>query len=315
MNKTFSATGVSPVFFLRKNEEASFTFTPSTGEGTTFDGRVFLERSDDGGLSWSLEASVTAAGYIKNIGKDANYRFRCDYSIAQLAEASPTLTGTATVATTDVIEKVQVFTNSNGVEVAKITEEGLEAKVLKQDGVQVATTTGAQTLTNKTLTSPSISSPVQTGQSNIQGGAAAPVSVLNLGSNSTIGTHVKVIEEVVSLAENDAKYKAMTTPIPAGAVILSVQANIEATVTGGSTTVKIGLGPNGGDVDAYGLSGDLVKNTKINTIPAWAVLATETAIDVNGVVTNGSALGDTNITAGSVRVRVVYLQLVSLANA
>ena len=144
-------------------------------------------------------------------------------------------------------------------------------------------------------------------------GAATPAVALGLGSTAATGAHVKVIDETVSLVENAALYKAMTTPIPAGAVILSVQANVQAALTGGSTTVKVGLGPNASDPDKYGKTSDLTQNQKINTIPDWAVLSAEEAIDICSCATGGGA-GDTALTVGSVRVRIVYLTLTSLAN-
>lgn len=174
--------------------------------------------------------------------------------------------------------------------------------------------------TSPTITTPILTSPAKTGgtqstQENYTTGNAAGQSAINLGNSVTEGTHVKVIDETLSLASLGAKFKAMTTPIPSGAVILSVQANIETLVVAGGTTVKIALGLHGGDVDKYGITGSLVKNQKINTVPDWAVLSGAEQIDVNGVLTDGSDLGGTNISAGSVRVRVVYLQLASLTDA
>lgn len=122
-----------------------------------------------------------------------------------------------------------------------------------------------------------------------------------------------IIDEVVDLTGNAALYKAISEDVPAGAVILSVQANIDATVTGGSTTVKIGIGLNASDPDKYGLSGNLAQNTKINTTPALARLSADTTLDVCACATNGAA-GDTNITAGKVHVKIVYQLFADLAD-
>lgn len=146
-------------------------------------------------------------------------------------------------------------------------------------------------------------------------GNAAGQTVFNLGLTKAEGFHLKVIDETISLASLGAKFVALTTAIPSGAVIVSAQLNVEALVVAGGTTVKVALGINDGDVDKYGITTNLTKNQKINTIPDWAVLSAEEQIDVCAVVTNGSALGDTNVSAGSVRVRIVYLQLASLTNA
>lgn len=146
-------------------------------------------------------------------------------------------------------------------------------------------------------------------------GAAAAAVAQRFGASATEGLEIKVIDEDVSLASAGAKYVALTDAVPAGAVILSVQANVEALVVAGGTTVKVGVGLNAGDMDKYGKTSDLTQNQKIDTIPDWAVLGGEEQLDVCGVVTNGSTLGDSNLTAGTVRVRVVYLVPNSLDDA
>lgn len=146
-------------------------------------------------------------------------------------------------------------------------------------------------------------------------GSAAGAAALGFGKTKAEGLQAKVIEETLDLTGLAAKFKAMTTAIPTGAVIVSAQVNVEATVVAGGTTVKVALGLNAGDVDKYGLGAALTQNTKITKVPDWAVLSGNEQIDVCGVISDGSALGDTNISAGSVRVRVVYLQAANLANA
>lgn len=132
---------------------------------------------------------------------------------------------------------------------------------------------------------------------------------------SACGGLMRSIDETVDLTDAGAKYVSMTNAVPTGAVIVSVQANIETLAVAGGTTVKIGIGANAGDVDAYGKTTALTKNLKINTIPDWAVLAADTTLDVCGIVTDGSALGNTNLSAGSVRVVIRYLIPTSLPNA
>jgi hypothetical protein len=126
---------------------------------------------------------------------------------------------------------------------------------------------------------------------------------------------IQVLDEVVDLTSAGAKFVAMTTAVPSGAVILGVESNIDAAITAGGTSVKVGIGLNAGDVDKYGLSDDLSQNTKTNLIPDWTVLSSSEQIDVCAVVTDGSALGDTNFSAGMVRVRVYFLALAGLPNA
>lgn len=145
-------------------------------------------------------------------------------------------------------------------------------------------------------------------------GSAAGAVAVSYGGTAAEGARIHILEETISFVANAALYKAMTTPVPAGAVILSAQANVQTALTGGSTTVKVGLGLNASDPDKYGLSSALTKNAKISTIPDWAVLAAPEAIDVCSCASNGAA-GDTALTVGSVRVRVVYLAVADLVNA
>lgn len=169
----------------------------------------------------------------------------------------------------------------------------------KANAAQAAAISGASPRTNMVVTA----------------GAAVPAVGLGLGLDATEGYQLMVIDETLNLTALGAKFKALTTAVPSGAVILSAQANIEAAVTAGGTTALVALGLNGGDVDKYGISTALTKNNKINTIPAHAVLSGTEQIDVCGVVVGGATLGDTNISAGSVRVRVVYAIPTSLKNA
>jgi hypothetical protein len=122
-----------------------------------------------------------------------------------------------------------------------------------------------------------------------------------------------VIEETVNFTVA-AKYKTLTTYIPANAVIHCVQANITSAVTAGGTSVKIGLGDHSGTTNTYGLTSGLTKNLKITT-PVTPALFGGGAIDVCVTTTAGTGLGDTNASAGAVRVRIVYEQVADLANA
>lgn len=134
------------------------------------------------------------------------------------------------------------------------------------------------------------------------------------GTPGTWESKSVVIDEVVDFTGLDVASKAMTAEIPAGAVIESVQANIDALVVAGGTTVKVGIAPDVADPDEYGLSAALTKNTKISVIPAPAVLATAETLSVFACATAGG-VGDTNITAGKVRVRVTYRVAAALPNA
>lgn len=139
--------------------------------------------------------------------------------------------------------------------------------------------------------------------------------VASLGANVTEGLQYYVIDEVVDLTAAGAKFVALTNTIPAKSVILAVSANVEELAVAGGTSVKIGIGPNGTDPDKYGFTGALTKNTKLSTILADVVLSSAEQIDVCAVTTAGSALGDSNFTAGKVRVRIAYKKLIDLADA
>ncbi len=110
--------------------------------------------------------------------------------------------------------------------------------------------------------------------------------------------------------------------IPAGSHVLSVQANVAVLAVAGGTSVKIGVGFDA-DPDAYGLTGSLVQNQKIDTFmknydllldtsPGFtargnSVQWTREAIALKAYPCNSSGdIGDTGFTAGSLRVRVVY---------
>jgi len=138
---------------------------------------------------------------------------------------------------------------------------------------------------------------------------------LRFGGSITEGLEVRVMEEEVDLVSAGAKFVALSNTIPIGSVILSVQANIDEAVTAGGTTVSISIGTNGVDPDLYGFVNSLSQNAKIDTIPDWEVLGDNVQLDVCGTIADGTALGDTNLSDGIVRVRIVYLACNSLDDA
>lgn len=300
----------------------------------TFVGTWVLQQSVDQGQTWQQLATGAATQTVTEVKPDTAGR----PSVLVRFICSAFTSGTIETNLADVAVEVASFADGMLV----LTEAGAEVAgtfaadgAITSGGVAVPTVSSTSTLTNKTLTSPvintpsiatpSMSNPAMTGNGTFadlvgsglaltKAGFAGSVA-LTIGVDATHGLQFKQIDEVVDLSALGAKSKALTTPIPAGAVIISAQANIDELVVAGGTTVKVALGLAAGDVDKYGKSADLVLNTKFNTLADWAVLAAEEAIAVCGVTTDGSALGDSNITAGKVHVRIVYLQLASLANA
>lgn len=146
----------------------------------------------------------------------------------------------------------------------------------------------------------------------LTGGAAAAAVILRLGDTATEGLELRVIDETTAVLAGVST--DLTQDIPDSAVILSVQGNVESALTGGGTTTNWAIGTTA-DPDLYSPTvGDLTKNSKIDYIPDWSVTAG--AVDINiKAVTAAGAIGDTALTVGTVRVRIVYLTVNSLDDA
>jgi len=137
------------------------------------------------------------------------------------------------------------------------------------------------------------------------------MSVQTLGS--LFGWTVKKLQADVTLSTTAADVDTdLEQDFPAGAVVLSVRANIHTLVVAGSTSVKIGIGITT-DEDKYGKTTGLTKNLKITTIPDWAVLAAAEDVQVQVCDTSGDE-GDTAASAGIVTVELIWAELANLAN-
>lgn len=136
--------------------------------------------------------------------------------------------------------------------------------------------------------------------------------IQRIGATATEGLEMRVYEATVS----PAAVETNLVNIPANSAIMSVQSNVETALTGGGTTVTYSIGTTG-DPDKYGTpSSDLLtQNAKSNFIPAWTFLTSSEQMVLTGAATGGASDGDTALSVGSVRVRVVYLTLVNLDNA
>lgn len=150
----------------------------------------------------------------------------------------------------------------------------------------------------------------------LKGGAAAAAVVARFGASATEGWEIKVIDEDVTLT--NAVAEDLTEDIPTGAVILSVQANLETLIAGDTTgddgLTKVGIGISS-DPDKYGKTAALTQNSKVDTIPDWAVLASPEDIQVYAVDNSGTAVTEKFVAAGVVRVRIVYAVCNSLDDA
>lgn len=151
---------------------------------------------------------------------------------------------------------------------------------------------------------------------NLQAGAAAAAVALRLGGTETEGLEVKVIDEVVTTT--NAVENNLTQTVPSGAVILSVQANLDSLIVGDGTGdnlgVKVGVGTTA-DPYKYGITSALTANLKIDTIPAHAVLSGAETVCVKLAKTDGTAATEKFVAGGLVRVRIVYLTNNSLDDA
>lgn len=149
-----------------------------------------------------------------------------------------------------------------------------------------------------------------------------------LGPDATHGMKTVVYEATVSpIAIETALFT-----LPANSVIDHVQANVQAALTGGGTTVTFGIGITG-DVDKFGTAFSagaqadlLTQNAKINAIgspasppqPGTGIGEYQPAaisVKLIGAATGGATAGNTALTVGSVKVRVVYRTLMDMANA
>ena len=145
-------------------------------------------------------------------------------------------------------------------------------------------------------------------------GAAGAAEVAHrFGLTTTEGLELHIIDDDINMASVISQDLAQN--IPTGAVILSVQCNLEtAVVPTGGTGTKIGIGDPAVDPDLYGLTTSTVQNQKIDTIPDWAVLGAALDLQVNFCDAAG-ALATLAVSSGIVRVHIVFYTLNSLDNA
>lgn len=136
--------------------------------------------------------------------------------------------------------------------------------------------------------------------------------VARLGASATEGFEVRVYEATIS----PAAVETNALNVPAGAVLLSVQTNVETALVAGGTSVTLSIGTTD-DPDKYGThaTDSLAQNQKIDTVPDWAVLGSSEQIVLTAAATGGASDGDSAFSAGAVRVRIVYLALNSLDDA
>lgn len=122
------------------------------------------------------------------------------------------------------------------------------------------------------------------------------------------------VDKTVDLTTLGALFINICT-IPAGSKVKCAIVQILTLIVAGGTSVKVGIGTHGTSPSLLGKTADLLKNTQNGLVPADAasLIAGSTNIDLSAVATAG-AIGDTNISAGSARVILVYDTPVVLTN-
>lgn len=155
-------------------------------------------------------------------------------------------------------------------------------------------------------------------------GTGAVIDVV--GPDLTHGVKTVVLEVTLTPAAIET---ALLT-LPANSCVDWLQANIQAALTAGGTTTTVSFGITG-DVDAYGTmmsagaQADLLtQNGKADFIGRVASGAgaslgvfspAAVSIKMIGAATGGASAGDTALSVGSVKVRIGYRTIMSLANA
>lgn len=155
-------------------------------------------------------------------------------------------------------------------------------------------------------------------------GTGAVIDVV--GPDLTHGVKTAVLEVTLTPA---AVETALLT-LPANSCVDWLQANIQAALTAGGTTTTVSFGITG-DVDAYGTmmsagaQADLLtQNGKADFIGRVASGAgaslgvfspAAVSIKMIGAATGGASAGDTALSVGSVKVRIGYRTIMSMANA
>lgn len=259
------------------------------------------------GMAAAAKATTAALAYVELVdinpvaagavpaGSISNAELATDVKVGSLGALT-------TTAQTSVVAAI------NEINALKPTTPGTvdTSKLLQADANKDVTA-----LRNLTLTGV-----IGTPSAQLTAGAATPAVAMRLGATATEGMEIKVYDEVISLT--NAVTTNTTLAVPAGAVILSAQVNLQTAVVGdgsGDTLLaRVGLGITG-SVVKYGVTSALTKNLKIDTIPAHAVNAGET-LALYAVKADGStACTEKFVAAATVRVHVVYAVNNSLDNA
>jgi hypothetical protein len=146
---------------------------------------------------------------------------------------------------------------------------------------------------------------------------AGPLSVAKLDALDYWAREIVVVEQVTTFTAPVASLRFLE--VPAEAVILAVQANLETAITGAGGAVKVGIGTSA-SLNKYGQTTGLTKNLKIIRTPDWAFLAPTETLQFAALRANNNPGGTIGPPAFGprverIRTRVLYLNLPSLPDA
>ena len=108
-----------------------------------------------------------------------------------------------------------------------------------------------------------------------------------IGVTATEGMELRVYEDTIS----PAAVETNVINVPAGSVILSVQANVQAILTGGGTTVTWSIGTTA-TPNKYGTAGypvqanSLAQNSKSDLMGTWAYLTSAEQMVLTGTASS-----------------------------
>lgn len=331
LNGSFTDVGSSVAILVGAGQSFALSLVEA---GASPEWSVDLERSTTGGQSWGfVETFTTDQSAVSRSYEIAGlYRLRCTLFGEDTSSVTYTLAEAADILQTfdDMLaikeDGIEVYGDVKGATatIAGAANAGSVAATGAVSGASVSATgavsgasasiTGEVVADSADLNSATVDE-LESDAVGVQGGDESGVEAMRFGTDVGEGAIFLAIDETFDLTDLGAKYVDMTTAVPDGSIIVCIAANIEEAITAGGTSVKVGIG-TAADPDKYGLTADLAQNSKtLAGIDLTAVLSGAEQIQVGACLTDGSDLGDTNFSAGSVRVRIVCLAVGNLKDA
>ena len=272
-----------------------------------------------GGLAKAIPYSGSALSLADNaaltIGTGNDDTISHDGTSSAWTHITGSLTISNTVANNFTILKGGTATSATGVKIVDSADQ-VQMSVLNDGSVIVE-----GTLTPGSLTLPDGSLLLRQG---VGTGTGELIEII--GPDSTHGFARYQYEATISPAATET---ALFT-VPVMSRVIAVQANVQTALTGGGTTVTFSIGITG-DVDAYGTASNsgvqadlLTQNAKINAMGSIAAnagaslgvfSAATVALKLCAAATGGATAGDTALSVGTVKIRVMYETLLPIVNA